>query len=98
ISLAIHGGDHPRREIDVDPPRFLIYPARRAPVDDVADVLPGVESLVKLSCLHIWLTPPGEPASWWISDHPRLDGTRPRDLIGGQRQDDLVLLASDDDD
>ncbi len=37
-------------------------------------------------------------ASWWISDHPRLDGARPRDLVGGQRQDDLVALASGDDD
>jgi len=36
-------------------------------------------------------------ASWWISDHPRLNGARPRDLVGGQRQDDLVALASGDD-
>ncbi len=36
-------------------------------------------------------------ASWWISDHPRLDGASPRDLVGGQRQDDLVALASGDD-
>ncbi len=37
-------------------------------------------------------------ASWWISGQPRLDGARPQDLVGGDRQDLLVSLASGDDD
>jgi len=36
-------------------------------------------------------------ASWWISGHPRLDGARPRDLVGGGQQDLLIALASGDD-
>lgn len=34
--------------------------------------------------------------SWWMSGQPRLDGERPQDLVGGDRQDLLVSLASGD--
>ncbi len=37
-------------------------------------------------------------ASWWISDHPRLGGACPRDLVGSGQEDTLIALASSDDD
>lgn len=58
---------------------------------------PVARTLVKtVATINVHLDAKDDPwgvTSWWISAHPRLDGNAPKDLLGTDREADLLTVA-----